>query len=55
MVEVLKHLLGCCGEKHPNLFYLFTIIPIITFGVYIKKGFGVFILLVKSYLKRLYK
>ena len=22
MVEVLKHLLGCCGENHPNLFYL---------------------------------
>ena len=55
MVEILKHLLGGCGENHPNLLYLFTIVPIVTFGMYIKQSFRMFILLVKSYLKQLYK
>jgi hypothetical protein len=55
MVEVLKHLLGCCGENHPNLIYLFTVVPIITFGMFIRQGFAMFILLVKNYLKQLYK
>jgi hypothetical protein len=55
MVEALKHLFGFCGENHPNLLYLFTIVPIVTFGMYIKQGFGLFILLVKNYLKQLYK
>lgn len=55
MVEVVKHLLGCCGEGHPSLLYLFGVTPIIAFAGVIKHGFGLIILSVKSYLKQLYK
>lgn len=55
MVEAIKHLLGCCGESHPSLFYLLGITPV----VLVLKGrivrvWGVFILIAKSCLRRLY-
>jgi hypothetical protein len=55
MVEVLKHMLGCCGEGHPSLIFLIGATPLIAMWSYIKQGFLVVILSVKSYLKQLYK
>jgi hypothetical protein len=55
MVEVVKHLLGCCGEGHPNVFYMFALTPFIVFVGIVKSSVGLVILSVKNYLKRLYK
>ena len=55
MVEFIRHITGCCGEGHPSLLY---IIGVPTFLIlvksYIIKTYKLFMLIVKSCLKRLY-
>lgn len=29
MVEAIKHVFGCCGESHTNVFYLLVSLPLL--------------------------
>ena len=40
MIETLKHVLGICGEPHPNLLMLLYGSPIIGYIVYKIKNYG---------------
>lgn len=50
MVEVLKHLFGCCGEAHPSIIYMFLATPLFFKKTFVMCYKGV-VLVVKSYIK----
>lgn len=54
MVEFIRHITGCCGEGHPSLLYILGIPTFfLLVRAYIVKAYRMFILIVKSCLKRL--
>tara|TARA_Y100000004_G_C8920878_1_gene415369 strand:+ start:986 stop:1111 length:126 start_codon:yes stop_codon:yes gene_type:complete len=38
MVHFFKHLLGLCGEPHPNIFTILLGVPILTYLIYYIKN-----------------
>ena len=52
MVETIKHVLGVCGEGHPNLFYLLGLTPLLVLvRTHIYRWFTICRLVVKNYLR----
>jgi hypothetical protein len=49
MVEIIKHLFGCCGEAHPSIFYIFLAVPLFFKSIFTMCYKGV-VLIVKNYL-----